>query len=280
MKKSTVTMVGFLAALACGSSHAAEWGYAGQQHTTPPNQWHKISPTCGSIKQQSPINIIDSEALDSKISVTTHYKTDLARYQNNGHAVVVDIAKLDNRRWIELNMEKNGQPQTTAYDLQQLHFHSLSEHSFSATRKHTPYHYDMELHLIHANQEGELVVIGVPIQQGKHNEALAELFDGLAQGYQQGGINMFADVGELLPKNNNNVFIYDGSLTTPPCSEGVKWVVFAEPIEMSAKQIETYRGLFSENGERYHTHRPTQKLNSLMTNMLKWRKVYIGTVNN
>jgi len=279
MKSYPITMVGCLAVLACGLAQAAEWGYEGQQHNTPPSQWHKISTSCGSIKQQSPINIIDSEALDSNISVTTHYKTDLAPYQNNGHTVVIDISKLNSRRWIEFNEELNGEQLTKEYDLQKLHFHTLSEHSFSATRKHTAQHYAMELHLVHTNKEGEIAVIGVPIREGQHNKALAELFDKLAQGYQQGGVNMFPDVDALLPKNNKNAFIYDGSLTTPPCEEGVKWIVFAEPIEMSSRQIKTYRSLFKENGEHYYTNRPTQKLNSLMTNMLKWRKVYIGTVN-
>ncbi len=260
-------------------SHAADWGYEGQSNVIPPNEWHKVSGTCGSNKMQSPINIVDTDVLESNLSVTTHYKASMAPYKNNGHGIVVNIAEVVNsRRWIELNEELNGQHHNKAYDLQQLHFHSLSEHTFSATRKLAPQHYDMELHLVHKSHDGELAVIGIPIQEGKHNQALEELFNNIGKS-AKGSINMFPDVGALLPQNNNSVYIYDGSLTTPPCDEGVKWIVFAEPILLSKKQIETYRQLFSENGHPYNTNRPTQRLNSLMTNMLKWRKVYLGTVN-
>jgi carbonic anhydrase len=266
--------ISMLFSLSALTVHAGEWGYAGQHHVITPDKWYQAAATCGG-KQQSPVNLVDSEAINNNTRVVLHYQREQLPYNNNGHAIVVDIASTiaDYTPWIEL-IDENG---SHRFDLAQLHFHTLSEHTFSATANLEPQHYDMELHLIHKSSKGQLAVIAVPIQQGQRNNALAELFQNLANGQQQGTISRFPDLHGLLPEHNA-VFLYNGSLTTPPCSEGVQWIVYAAPIQLSDTQIDSYRNLFTENGMRYHTNRPTQKLNSLMTTILQKRKVYMGQV--
>jgi len=273
------TVAATLVTLAAGATQAAEWGYSGQQNVYTPEQWSKVSATCGTGKQQSPIHIIDNEAQPSELKVKIHYAAHGTPYENNGHAVVVDLSGASQpARWIEL-FETPADP-GTRYNLLQMQFHTPSEHSFSASRPLAPQHYPMALHLVHKDQQGKLAVIGLMIQEGAHNQALDELFSKLADprggGQKSGTLSMTPDLAGLLP-DDGTLFSYNGSLTTPPCTEGVKWLVYAHPIKMSAQQIQTYRNLFTQSGHPYHTNRPTQKLNSLMVNFLQKRKVHLGT---
>jgi carbonic anhydrase len=133
----------------------------------------------------------------------------------------------------------------------QYHFHSPSEHTVKGQ------HHPMEMHLVHKSADNKLAVIGVFIDEGAHNAAFDPIWSNLpdTKGEEVHVENVMVDVNQLLPASMES-YRYDGSLTTPPCSEGVKWIVMTTPIQMSAEQINAFRAIISGN------NRPVQPLNS------------------
>lgn len=113
------------------------------------------------------------------------------------------------------------------FNLIQVHFHTPSEHAMSGKR------YPLVAHFVHATDAGELGVLGVMFEEGDANPALAEIVDGVGKGQ---GASVEFDINEMVP-DDLDVFRYMGSLTTPPCSEGVNWHVADEPMTASAEQI-------------------------------------------
>ncbi|MET0621469.1 MAG: carbonic anhydrase family protein [Pyrinomonadaceae bacterium] len=137
------------------------------------------------------------------------------------------------------------------YDLLQFHWHAPSEHELDGQK------FPMEMHLVHkfddGTPDGKLLVVGVWVRSGKENKELRKIFDSLpAQPDERRSVNHF-NLTKLLPHGLES-YRYSGSLTTPDASgvfkEGVSWVVLAEPIEMSAEQIEAFRQLFPEGNSR------------------------------
>jgi carbonic anhydrase len=135
------------------------------------------------------------------------------------------------------------------WDLAQFHWHTPSEHRVEGR------HRALEMHLVHTNADGGFLVLGVFIKRGRSNRALAPVFRNLPQ--QPDGTREVADVRlpQLLP-NRRRSFRYSGSLTTPPFTEPVRFVVFADPIEASRRQIGRFREVFPEGNSR-----ETQRLN-------------------
>ena len=134
---------------------------------------------------------------------------------------------------------------SVTYKFLQFHFHAGSEHTMHGTR------YPLEVHLVHASDDGRLAVIGILFQQGRENQALADLISalpGTVGGYDP---DMTFDLNDLLP-GGWDVYRYEGSLTTPPCSEIVDWTVFEKPLTASADQIAVFETLFP------HSYRPVQ----------------------
>ena len=129
------------------------------------------------------------------------------------------------------------------YKLLQFHWHTPSEHERDGQK------FPVEMHLVHQAADGSLMVVGVWITTGKEHKELKKLFADLPQqAGEQRTIHHF-NLTRLLPKSLES-FRYGGSLTTPPFNEGVKWVVLAEPIEMSAEQINAFKELFPEGNSR------------------------------
>lgn len=131
----------------------------------------------------------------------------------------------------------------TRYDLQQFHWHTMSEHEIDGRKS------PMEMHLVHAAADGSLLVIGVFIECGRKNRTLAPIFDDLPG--TAGETRNVADVriDKLLPHDKSS-YRYGGSLTTPPFTEGVQWIVLAHPITLSEHQIGAFRELFEEGNSR------------------------------
>lgn len=115
----------------------------------------------------------------------------------------------------------------------------------------------MEGHLVHKSSDGKLAVLGVLIKVGKENAELAEVWNKLPKEATKEDIKLdkAIDLVNLLPKEKQS-YSYNGSLTTPPCTEGVKWTVLEQPIEMSKEQVEAFGKLFPDN------HRPVQTINN------------------
>ena len=137
-----------------------------------------------------------------------------------------------------------------AYALVQYHFHNQSEHTVKGK------HFPMEMHLVHKSASGKLAVVGVLIEEGAHNAAFDPIWSNLPtrKGVETHYAHVAVDVDALLPTKRTS-YRYDGSLTTPPCSEGVRWVVMTTPIQLSAEQIRAFAAIIHDN------NRPTQPLN-------------------
>lgn len=256
---------------------AANWGYAGQHTQYPPSKWGNLkgASLCSSGKMQSPIHISSSDVAASGFKLRKLYDGDYVEVSNNGHAIVTMAG-----RYIEIDQpeSKEGEIKTHRYTLQQFHFHTLSEHTVSLSPLDTPKHYDMEMHLVHVDGSGNIAVLGVFIEEGEYNTTLGELFENLPhydrthQSYRRDHLTSKKQREKIISQLTNNyhdllpsesdLYVYQGSLTTPPCSEGVRWMILVEPIRMSRHQIQSYRALFTDDGMPYHTNRPVQKLNN------------------
>jgi carbonic anhydrase len=166
------------------------------------------------------------------------------------HAHVAD--GINNGHTIQINLP-GGDTLTIGsdtYALAQYHFHNPSEHTVSG--RHSP----MEMHLVHKSAAGALAVVGVLIDEGAHNSAFDPIWANLpnAKGIETHYPSTTVDVDALLPVIRTT-YRYDGSLTTPPCSEGVKWILMTTPIHLSKAQITAFTQLIPDN------NRPTQPLN-------------------
>ena len=137
-----------------------------------------------------------------------------------------------------------------AHQLVQYHFHAPSEHTVNGLQ------FPMEMHLVHTNAEGQLAVIGVLIIEGPHNAAFDPIWANLpaTKDVEHHLEHIKVDVDALLP-SASTAYRYEGSLTMPPCSEGVKWFVMTTPIALSQVQIAAFTTLFHGN------NRPVQPLN-------------------
>lgn len=140
------------------------------------------------------------------------------------------------------------------YSLAQFHFHAPSEHTIDGN------FFPLEMHLVHVDDNGNpALVVGVMIEEGATNNALATAFANLPDelGEVSAPTGATIDATDLLP-SNMTMFSYDGSLTTPPCTEGLSWHVMKHPIEMSSSQINAYESISGLKP----TNRPVQSLNS------------------
>jgi len=241
-RKSLFLTVVFVSISLSLASSSFGWSYS-------ESDWSGEYAACGG-ERQSPIDIVTDDVVNGNdVSMGFNYKRSTST--NNGHAVNITAPS---GRFIKIDGER--------FTLLQFHFHTKSEHTVNGV------YYDMEMHLVHANDAylsgesgGELAVIGVFIKEGEKNELLADLFNNLPEAATDSETPEKVDVlirnyYNLLPANKQ-VYTYPGSLTTPGCDEIVNWFVVAEPIEMSAAQINAYKGLYGGK----QTNRPVQPMN-------------------
>ncbi len=217
----------------------AEWRYGG---STNPTNWDELKPeykTCGTGNRQSPINIQTSDiARRASGNLNFNYGMSDLEVVNNGHTVKVNY---DSGSSITLDGE--------TYELKQFHFHSPSEHWVNGEAA------AMELHFVHQNEAGEIAVVGVLLTSGSKNPQIAQVWSNLPGEGETKTSKTRVDASKFLPENRS-YYRYSGSLTTPPCREGVKWVLFKNPIEASPEQIEAFTNLYPANA------RPIQETNN------------------
>ena len=141
---------------------------------------------------------------------------------------VLDV--IDNGHTIQINYDKGETFEigNESYELRQYHFHSPSEHTINGR------HYPMEMHLVHISKDKKLAVIGVFIEEGRHNEVFDTIWSNLPKqtGQEVHLENVQVDIDDMLPKIKAT-YRYSGSLTIPPCSEGVRWFVLKTPVALS-----------------------------------------------
>jgi carbonic anhydrase len=187
--------------------------------------------------RQSPIDIAATAPKDLP-NITFNYQTVPIEIINNGHTVQVNYPS---GSFIELDGER--------FDLVQFHFHSPSEHRMRGRSA------DAEMHLVHKSASGGLAVVGVMIEEGPHNPGFDPVWNNLpaSPGPAQ-RVNASIDADDLLPADPRTIR-YDGSLTTPPGTEGVRWNLMVQPVTLSAEQLAKFRRIISGN------NRPIQPLN-------------------
>lgn len=135
-------------------------------------------------------------------------------------------------------------------ELLQFHFHAPSEHTIDGKT------YPIEAHLVHKGQDGKLAVIRVFMKSGRENRFIQALWSNLPASEGENQVRGISINASALPPANKSYYNYPGSLTTPPCSEGVNWIVLKTPIEVSPEQIEAFKSIYNGNA------RPVQPLNS------------------
>lgn len=224
-----------------GKSHGSgnvHWGYEGNLG---PSFWGGLSENyllCAKGNNQSPVNI-DWAAKVELDQIEFQYTSSPVDIINNGHTIKINYAP---GSFIKIAGQK--------YQLLQLHFHNESEHQVNG------HHYPMEMHLVHQNKEGHLAVVGIFLETGDFNQYLELLWNNMpnSEGERYTSHSLSFDATSLLPANQS-YFHYFGSLTTPPCSEGVKWLVLKTPIKVSKEQIARFTELYKGN------LRPVQALN-------------------
>lgn len=231
------------------SARPVHWGYEGEKG---PANWASLSPVyalCKDGKNQSPINIVKT---NTKGGATwkLNYKTTSLRIAHTEH--MEDI--IDNGHTIQITVDE-GSTFTfgdKTYKLKQFHFHTPSEHTLDG--KHAP----MEMHMVHQGDDGSLAVVGIFFQEGKiPNENFKIIIANLpnAKGERKHVADIQLAINVHIPKDNY-AYHYVGSLTTPPCSEGVQWLVLRDPVMLTRDQIEAFASRIGPN------NRPTQPINT------------------
>lgn len=205
------------------------WSYGGAAN---PTQWGDLSQnfaSCQLGQAQSPINL--GEATEGAADpITFAYQPTPLSVTNTGHTIQVNYAPGS-------QITLDGQP----YELLQFHFHTPSEHTIQGKAS------ALELHFVHRNSAGKLAVVGVMINAGAENTLIDQVWNAIpAAGDTKTVPTILINGADLLPKNHE-YFSYEGSLTTPPCSEGVKWNVLVEPITISAAAIDAFQALYPVN---------------------------------
>lgn len=224
------------------SSFATErsphWSYEGSED---PAHWGKLSPDfslCDTGKNQSPVNI-------QGVLKSNHGKLELAFQQgkqqivNNGHTIQVNVSEGNTLRL-----------DNDTFTLQQFHFHAPSENEIDGKQ------FPLEAHFVYKDKNGALAVLAQMFQQGKSNPQLAKAWQQIPTAVDQTAVlNKPLDIKALLPKQFN-FYRFSGSLTTPPCSEGVRWIVLEQPVSASTEQINQFRSAI-----HHANNRPIQPLN-------------------
>jgi len=234
MKKMLVGILCLTAARAL----AEHWTYDGEHG---PEYWSRLSPeyaTCGDGKRQSPIDIRGAEKADLP-PIAFAYTPSRLKIVDNGHTIQVNYAPGSS---ITVGNKK--------YELVQFHFHKPSEESVNGR------HSAMVAHLVHKDADGKLAVVAVLLEEGASNPLIETLWKHLpAEKENEVAVEgVEIDASTLLPRGRG-YYTFDGSLTTPPCSEGVTWFVLETPTQVSQAEV-------SEFGTRYaHNARPTQPVN-------------------
>ena len=224
------------------------WHYDGEEG---PEHWGDLAPafaTCRDGRSQSPVDIASAATTDDVPALTLRFPSATLRIAHHEH--VAD--GINNGHTIQITYDE-GDTLTfggIAYDLVQYHFHNPSEHTFSGRG------YPMEMHMVHRAADGALAVVAVMIAEGRHNAAFEPFWANLprTKGVETHYEHVAVDVDALLPSDHTS-YRYEGSLTTPPCTEGVKWFVLTHPIEVDAAQIGAFAALIHGNS------RPVQPLN-------------------
>jgi carbonic anhydrase len=228
------------AQVAHGAEWKTPWGYQGD---IGPDHWATLAPEYSACdgKEQSPIDI----RATSKVSLPAlhfDYRSAPLTIDNNGVTIRVNYPPGHSGDFLTIG--------GTRYQLAQFHFHRPSEEYIGGKP------YPMVLHLVHKSADGKVAVVAVMLKPGAANATVQQLWDHMpvTPGPDQAVAGADVNPADLLPPGFA-YYTYTGSLTAPPCTEGVTWIVLKSPVEISPAQIVAFARLFP------HDVRPTQPLN-------------------
>jgi carbonic anhydrase len=214
-----------------------DWGYDGAEG---PSHWGDLKSEfapCKNGERQSPVDIANARQTDLP-ALQFDYKPSPLHIIDNGHTIMINYAPGSSLRVGDKE-----------YQLKQFHFHRPSEEKIHGK------HFEMVVHLVHADQEGHLAVVAILLEKGLDNPLIRELWNRLPKEKEKEEVldNVRIDLTTLLP-SNLSYYTFPGSLTTPPCSEDVTWFVLKRPGTVTAAEINQFGKLYRHNA------RPTQPL--------------------
>ncbi|MGG2026284.1 carbonic anhydrase family protein [Gottfriedia sp. S16(2024)] len=213
-----------------------DWSYTGN---TGPNYWSSINKDyslCSNGKQQSPVNI--DQTIKKSLPLGINYHNDLFKIERSQYTV----------NFIPVNHSNSINLNGTNYTLKQFHFHTPSEHTINGKQS------DLEIHFINENKKNSIITIGVLVDIGRLNKEFQKILDVNPTDEELGRKVVKLNLQPFIPYTSKK-FSYTGSFTTPPCTEGIKWIVFNKPIQFSEEQVHSYQNYFKPNS------RPVQPLN-------------------
>jgi carbonic anhydrase len=218
------------------------WDYQGMRGY---EHWSELDPAyaaCNRGREQSPVDIRGAHPADLPPLVFAYVVEPVRYVINNAHTIRVDYHDAPGTGSALLVDGKR-------YQLTQFHFHRPSEELINGRR------YAMVVHLMHAAADGEVAGVAVLVTAGKSSPAIGQLWKHLPQGEGQLAVpDLSINPSDLLPRARG-YYAYTGSVTAPPCTEGVKWFVLKQPVELSAAQIAAFARLYPNDV------RPPQPLN-------------------
>jgi len=231
--------------------HAKHWGYLGD---VGPAHWSSLNEKfymCAEGKQQSPINVVantkdkllpalDIQYMQSSKSVAHHTHTGHTQELNNGHTIEVEVEAGN-----MFNVDGES------YELKQFHFHTPSENHVDGKS------YPLEAHFVHASKDGKLAVIAVMFEEGTEHPTLKKIWSKFPMKVNKElDIKFNADDLNSMMPEDESYYRFKGSLTTPPCTEDVKWFVLKTPLSVSKAEIDA---IYKELG--HANNRPIQATN-------------------
>lgn len=239
IKTTTTSLLAVMMLISCHKSNDAvsptEWDYEN-------TNWQAEGYTECAGKVESPIDIDDTQAIKGKLpKLTISYQTMPLQVLDNGHTIQV---LGDGKNSVTLN--------GATYTLKQFHFHRGSEHTINGKGQ------AMELHMVNENEKtGNIIVLGVLMANGQANAMMQQVLSNLptTKGQPKVVANTVINPTDFLP-TDRSYFTYTGSLTTPPCTQGLDWIVYKTPIQISADQEAAFAKVYPKN------NRPTQALNN------------------
>jgi carbonic anhydrase len=219
------------------------WGYTG--HNTP-KTWGTLSEKykeCGIGLNQSPINITNSLHANLPPLTVKYNKATSERIVDNGHTIEVMMAPGD-------SFTMDGK----TFELKQFHFHSPSENHIDGKS------FPLEAHFVHLDKDGNIAVIAVMFEEGAENTELTKFWKDMPQKEGESNVLKLKNIANNLLPKDKHYYRFNGSLTTPPCTEGVRWFVLKQPMTISKEQIKK----FHDDTMHHNNNRPIQPLDARM----------------
>jgi len=244
MTLSLSTVTAMILATGCATHNLKgdkdHWSYEGAHSPANWGEMKKEYAMCSTGKMQTPINIVPTKDINLK-ALGFNYKTKSTNVINNGHTVQVNIASGS-------TVKIDG----VLYELKQFHFHTPSENNINGRK------YALEAHFVHATKDGSLAVVAVMFREGKENPILKKIWSKFPLKVNKAvSINLTTkDIKSVMP-SNKDYYKFMGSLTTPPCSENVKWNVFKKSMTISKEQVKQFFNTFGHSNNR-----PIQETNN------------------